>query len=115
LLRHFSENPLFGKGQRFLVLAHWLRSSCLSRRASTSFSPKQNLVFSLVGPSIYEELYEFRETVDEVHRRLAYDLYRFWNHNDAALQRLFRAFWVAALALGFEVALLLISLVGTLG
>jgi hypothetical protein len=64
---------------------------------------------------VYEELYEFRDRPDEVHRRLAYDLYRFWNENDAKLQRLFRAFWVAAGALGLEVAFLLISVADTLG
>jgi hypothetical protein len=115
LAASFLGEPALREGSALLGLGA-LAAFVVSLAASVYvLLPKQNLVFSLVGPSIYEELYEFRETVDEVHRRLAYDLYRFWNHNDAALQRLFRAFWVAALALGFEVALLLISLVGTLG
>lgn len=77
--------------------------------------PKQNLVFSLSGPGVYEELFEFRGTMEEVHRRLTYDLYPFWEQNDVRLQRLFRAFWIAAGALGFEVAFLLVSLADTLG
>jgi hypothetical protein len=77
--------------------------------------PKRNLVFSLAGPRVFEELYEFKGNAAEVHRRLAYDLHRFWEQNDEKLQRLFRAFWLAALFLGLEVVLLLISFAGTLG
>jgi hypothetical protein len=77
--------------------------------------PKRNLVFALVGSHVYEELYEFRDDLDEVHRRLAYDLDRFWEANDRTLQRLLWGFRTAAAALGVEVVLLLASLGGTLG
>ena len=50
----------------------------------------------------------------EVHRRLAYDLERFWNDNDATMQRVFWGFRIAAWALVAEIALLLASLSGTL-
>jgi hypothetical protein len=77
--------------------------------------PKRNLVFALVGSHVYEELYEFRDELDEVHRRLAYDLDRFWEANDRTLQRLLWGFRIAAAALGVEVVLLLASVGGTLG
>jgi hypothetical protein len=54
-------------------------------------------------------------TAPEVHRRLAYDLDRFWQDNDRTLQRVFGAFRVAAWSLGAEVVLLLASLGGTIG
>lgn len=77
--------------------------------------PKKNLVFAVIGSRMYEELYEFREDLGEVHRRLAYDFDRFWVANDRVLQRLFSAFRIAAWALVVEVALLLASLTDILG
>lgn len=77
--------------------------------------PKRNLIFSLAGSRMYEELYEFRDDIEEVHRRLAYDLDRFREENDRTLQRLLWAFRVAAALLGVEVVLLLAGLGGTLG
>ncbi len=63
---------------------------------------------------MYEELYEFRDDMDEVYRRLAYDLDRFWEANDAAMQPLFSWFRRAAVALGAEVVLLFGSVSDTL-
>ena len=77
--------------------------------------PKRELVFALVGSRVYEELYEFRREPAELHRRLAYDLDRFWQDNDRTLQWVFRAFRLAAWALAAEVVLLLVSLSGTIG
>jgi hypothetical protein len=71
--------------------------------------PKKNLVFAVIGSSVYEELYEFRGELSEVHRRLAYDLDRFWKANDQLMQRVFNAFRLAAWALAAEVVLLLAS------
>lgn len=76
--------------------------------------PRKAFVFSLIGSKVYEELYDFRNDVSEVHRRLAYDLDRFWEANDAAMQGVFRAFRVATGALGAEIVLLLAALSGTL-
>jgi hypothetical protein len=42
--------------------------------------PRSDLSFSLDGPRVYEELYEFRGNPLEVHHRLAYDLRR--RHED---------------------------------
>jgi hypothetical protein len=77
--------------------------------------PKKELVFSLIGSRTYEELYEFRENVEEVHRRLAYDLDRFWDANDSAMQGLLWWFRVATGALAAEIAILLTALTGSLG
>jgi hypothetical protein len=77
--------------------------------------PRQNLVLSLIGPRVFEELYPFRADMAEVHRRLAYDLERFWQENDATIRRLVAALRIAAGALVAEIVLLLASLSGILG
>jgi hypothetical protein len=64
-------------------------------------------VFALVGAGLYEGLYEVKDDLAEVYRRLAYDLDRFWDDNDVELQKLFRAFRLAALALTAEIVVLI--------
>ena len=76
--------------------------------------PKRALVFSLAGSALYEGLFDFRDDMTEVYRRVTYDLDRFWEANDAKLQRLFLAFRVAAVALGIEVIVLLASVADNL-
>jgi hypothetical protein len=71
-------------------------------------------VFSLEGSIVFEELYEFRDEMPEVYRRLTYDIDRFWEENDEVLGRLLRWFQVAAVALAAEIMLLLSSLSGSL-
>lgn len=66
----------------------------------------EKFVFALVGGGLYEGLYEVRDDLAEVYRRLAYDLDRFWDDNDVELQKLFRAFRSAALALTAEIVVL---------
>src|SRR5882757_1887468 len=68
--------------------------------------PKQNLFFSLRGAGLYEGLYAVRHDSAEVHRRLAYDLDRFWEKNDGKIKWLTRAFTVAAAALVIEIVAL---------
>jgi hypothetical protein len=74
----------------------------------------EKFVFSLEGSAVYEQLYEFEDDLDEVYRRLAYDLDRFWEDNDEVMTRLLRWFQVAAVALAAEIMILLASLSGTL-
>lgn len=74
-------------------------------------APKRDLIFSLSGPGVYEGLYGFRDDVPEVHRRLAYDLHRFWESNDHRVERLLNAYRTAAVALVVEI-LSLVALVG---
>ena len=49
-----------------------------------------------------------KDDLAEVHRRLAYDMVRFWDANDAALQPLFRSFRVAAAALVTQIVVLVV-------
>jgi hypothetical protein len=76
--------------------------------------PREGFVFALNGPEVYEGLYEFRGRVAEVHRRLAYDLQRFWEANDDLLTPVRAAFRVAAFALAVEVVALLLLTSDTL-
>ena len=68
-------------------------------------------IFAVVGAGLYEGLYAIKNDLPEVYRRLAYDLDRFWDTNDAEMQKLFTAFRVAAGALVVEL-LLLVAMVG---
>jgi len=72
--------------------------------------PKRELLFSQSGPALYEGLYSVRDDAPEIHRRLAYELYRFWESNDQRMRNLFRAYRIAAGALVVEI-LLLVALV----
>lgn len=67
----------------------------------------ERFVFAMVGAGLYEGLYEVKDDLAEVYRRLAYDLDRFWDVNDVELQKLFRAFRLAALALSAEIVALI--------
>jgi hypothetical protein len=70
--------------------------------------PKRNkFVFALVGARLYEGLYAVRDDLAEVYRRLAYNLDRFWDDNDAEMQKLFISFRVAAGALSAEILVLI--------
>lgn len=64
-------------------------------------------IFAMVGAGLYEGLYDVKDDLGEVYRRLAYDLDRFWEDNDVELQKLFRAFRVAALGLSAEIVILI--------
>jgi hypothetical protein len=68
-------------------------------------------VFAVVGSGLYEGLYAIRNDLPEVYRRLAYDLDRFWEANDAEMQKLFSMFRLAAGGLVVEL-LLLVAMVG---
>lgn len=74
--------------------------------------PTSRFIFSLVGPSVYEQLYPLRENPGEIYRRLAYDLDRFWEANDQRLQSLFQAYRIAAAGLVTEIVTLAIVLSG---
>lgn len=76
--------------------------------------PREGFVFSLNGPELYEQLFEFRNDVAEIHRRLAYELYRRWNANDDLLAPVRSAFRVAAYTLALEVFALLLLTSGTI-
>jgi hypothetical protein len=70
--------------------------------------------FAMVGAGLYEGLYELKDDLGEVYRRLAYDLDRFWDDNDVELQKLFRAFRLAAIGLSAEIVILIAMVSDTL-
>ena len=76
--------------------------------------PKSTFYFALSGREVFENLYEYRDDTAEVHRRLTYDMQRFWDSNDAVMQRLFLAFRVAAASLAVEIVSLLAAISGTI-
>jgi hypothetical protein len=76
--------------------------------------PKKGLVFSLVGSAVFERLFAVEGGMPEVHRRLAYDLDRFWEENDKKMRRLLRSFQLAASALVVEILALVALIVDTL-
>jgi hypothetical protein len=71
-------------------------------------------IFAVSAVGLYEGLYGLRTDPDEVYRRLAYDLARFWDANDRQMQKLFRAFRVATVALSAEVIVLVAMVSDTL-
>jgi hypothetical protein len=77
--------------------------------------PRSSFVFSLGGTTVYQGLYEFGDDIDEVHRRLTYDLQRFWDDNDTRIKPLINSFRVAAIALGVEVLALALLVSGRIG
>jgi hypothetical protein len=63
-------------------------------------------VFGMIGSGLYEGLYDVKDDLAEVYRRLAYDLDCFWEDNDVGLQSLSAAFRLAAVALSAEILVL---------
>ena len=76
--------------------------------------PKSTFYFALSGRYVYENLYEHRDDTAEIQRRLVYDMQRFWDGNDAVMQRLFLAFRIAAASLAVEVVSLLAAISDTI-
>jgi hypothetical protein len=111
----FAGRPAF-EGANTAVVVLGLSAFALTMAASVYvLLPKTDkFVFSLEGSAVYEELYEFGDDMPEVYRRLAYDLDRFWEDNDAVITGLFRWFKVAAVGLAVEIVLLLTAISGTL-
>ena len=115
LATSFLGREAFAREASNVVIAVALTAFVVSIAASVYvLLPKDDLVFSLVGSHVFERLYQFANDEAENHRRLAYDLDRFWDANDRKMQRLFRAFRVAAFALVVEILALATLLSDTL-
>jgi hypothetical protein len=111
----FVGRPAFQAADTLVVVLGLLAFAISVAASVYVLMPKaRRFVFSLEGSAVFEELYEFRDDMPEVYRRLTYDLDRFWDENDAVMARLFRWFQIAAAALAAEIILLLTSLSGTL-
>jgi hypothetical protein len=76
--------------------------------------PKADLGFSLKGSNVYEEFFDFAPEPSEVLRRLAYVLDHVWDANNLEIKHLRAWFRVAVVGLAAELALLLVSVGGTL-
>jgi hypothetical protein len=70
--------------------------------------PRKRFVFSLIGSALYEQFFGLEQ--EEIHRRLAYDLDRFWEQNDLRLGKSRQGVQLAAAGLIVEV-LALVALV----
>jgi hypothetical protein len=98
-----------------LLLVAALAAFVLSLGASVFvLLPREGFVFALRGTALYEQLYEFRDDIAEIHRRLTYDLQRFWDANDDLMHPVRRAFRLAAGSLVVEVLALTLLASGTL-
>lgn len=67
--------------------------------------PKPNLVFALRGSVLFEEEFPKDLPLDETHRRLAYWLEDFHSENQVVIDRLFKLFRVATIAVLLQVVL----------
>jgi hypothetical protein len=76
--------------------------------------PRDRLIFALVGSAVYEQFYALEGGQEEVHRRLAYDLDRFWEENDTRIRQIRSAFAVAATGLVIEVLALVAGVADTI-
>ena len=103
-----------GSNPRILVVAALLAFFVSVGTGVFVLLPKQGLIFAEKGVRLYEGLFAVREDLPEAYRRLAYELDRFWKSNDAKIQRLIRAFIVAAAALIVEILALALLLWDTL-
>lgn len=114
LAASFLGEPALTEGSTSLALAAIVAFVASLGASLYVLLPKSSLVFSLVGAKVYEGLFEFVDDADEIYRRLAYDLDRFWEANDPVIRRLVRAFTVATISLALEIAFLLAALGVTL-
>ena len=83
----FAEDPR--NGLAILALVAFIVAVAASVRVLLPRS--ESFVFAMVGAGLYEGLYEVKDDLAEVYRRLAYDLDRFWDDNDVELQKLFES------------------------
>lgn len=110
----FLGEPALDSGELALAIPALVAFAASTAASIYVLLPKRQLVFSLVGSRVYEELYALRSDLHEIHRRLAYDLDRFWDANDVTMARLFRVFRLAVVALAVEILLLLAAVGVTL-
>ena len=102
-------------GGSVVVVAAMLSFGLLVAASVAVLVPRRDrFTFSLSGPDVYEGLFAFRGDTNEIYRRLAYDLHRFWGANDSRIQPLFGAFQIACACLVVEIVLLATSVSGTL-
>jgi hypothetical protein len=114
LAASFLGNEAFGPGWEPLAVAAVAAFLTSMVAAVYVLLPRKGLIFALVGSAVYEQLYGLEGGTEEVHRRLAYDMDRFWEANDLKIRRLRHGFEVAASALVVEVLALVALVADTL-
>lgn len=95
----------------FLALAAFVVTVGSSVYALT---PKPSFAFALSGTRLYERFFGLGDDMAEVQRRLAYDLQRIWDRNDALIRSIIRAYRFGATALMVEMAALAALVTGTI-
>jgi hypothetical protein len=110
----FLGRPAFDDGRDLLPAVAMLAFAVSIASSVYVLLPKSTFFFALSGRYVFENLYEHRGDMSEVHRRLAYDMQRFWDSNDRVMARLLVAFRIAAAALVVEIVALLAAVSGTL-
>lgn len=114
LAASFLGRPALDEAQPLLLVIAFVAFAVSIGASIYVLVPRAQFTFSLVGSAVFEGLYDLRADIDEVHRRLTYDLDRFWESNDVEIQALVRWFKAAAIALGAEVIVLLAAVSDTL-
>jgi hypothetical protein len=76
--------------------------------------PRESFQFAINGPAVYERLYELRDDVPEIHRRLCYALRRIRDANEARLRPIVIAVRVAAISLVAQIVALTLIVSSTL-
>ena len=115
LAASFLGNEAFARDPSDKLVAAALLSFLVATAASSYvLLPTNEFVFALAGSRLYEGLFEFKDDLAEVYRRLAYDLVRCWDHNDIELQKLIPAFRLATVALAVEIVVLVTMVSDTL-
>lgn len=78
--------------------------------------PKEDrFAFAMYSTVLYEQSFALRGDLNEVYRRLIYELDRAWVNNDDALEPMFKAFRFGTIALVVEVGALALMITGTIG
>lgn len=111
----FLGGQAFAEAEPPWLLAAVLAAFVVSIGASVyALTPKRGFTVALSGPRIYERLYAFRSDLPEAHRRLTYDLQRFWDANDLLVRKIVRAYKLAVVGLVVEIAGLAVLVSGRL-
>jgi hypothetical protein len=101
-------NSAFEGARPDLVVVVALVAFVLAFGASLFVLLPREFVFALEGTRVYEELFPFRDAPEEAHRRLTYDMQRFWVENHKQMAPARRALRIAAWSLTVEMLALMV-------
>lgn len=111
----FLGRELFDQPGRALLIAVAVSAFVVSTTASVYVVlPRAALVSALDGSTVYERLHTEATDIEEVHRRLSYEVDAFCDKNDRQIKRLIRGFTVSASAVAVELVALVALLARTI-